>query len=225
VTDTCEARLPDPLPIRVRPVAGETVEAYIRRLARANHLRPSLLRVYLTDDSHASSAIRLDRLVAASGSTHAALTRALTGRPAPRSPNRRADQPRQPPTARKERLFAAIRIDHARRHSIRRIARDRNVHRRTVRQALDSPIPPPLRRTRRPRPSPVIGPIKDLIDPLLDTPLTTCEIWVRLTDYHESDASYSRIRDYVRHARTARADDAPSSDDDCREDERRSRHA
>ena len=39
--------LPPPLPVRVRPAAGETAESYIRRLARANHLRPSLLQVYV----------------------------------------------------------------------------------------------------------------------------------------------------------------------------------
>ena len=38
--------LPPPLPVRVRPAAGETAESYIRRLARANHLHPSLLQVY-----------------------------------------------------------------------------------------------------------------------------------------------------------------------------------
>ena len=39
--------LPPPLPVRVRPAAGETAESYIRRLAQANHLRPSLLQVYV----------------------------------------------------------------------------------------------------------------------------------------------------------------------------------
>lgn len=35
------------LPIDVRPAAGERTELYIRRLARANHLRPSYLRRFL----------------------------------------------------------------------------------------------------------------------------------------------------------------------------------
>ena len=39
--------LPPPLPVWVRAAAGETAESYIRRLAHANHLRPSLLQVYV----------------------------------------------------------------------------------------------------------------------------------------------------------------------------------
>lgn len=38
-----------PLPIRVRPQRAETTESYARRLARANHLRPSYLRTFLCD--------------------------------------------------------------------------------------------------------------------------------------------------------------------------------
>ena len=37
------ASRPAPLPIRPRPAAGEPVSSYIRRLATANHLRPSYL--------------------------------------------------------------------------------------------------------------------------------------------------------------------------------------
>lgn len=71
--------LPPPLPVRVRPAAGETAESYIRRLAQANHLRPSLLQVYVRNPDVPAAAIRLRRLAAASGSTRTALAFALTG--------------------------------------------------------------------------------------------------------------------------------------------------
>lgn len=38
---------PRPLPFRPRPMAGDTVASYVRRLARANHLRPGYLHRYL----------------------------------------------------------------------------------------------------------------------------------------------------------------------------------
>jgi hypothetical protein len=69
--------LPPPLPIRVRPAAGETVQSYIRRLARANHLRPSLLHVYVRSPRFPAGAIRPQRLAAVSGSTVSTLNRAL----------------------------------------------------------------------------------------------------------------------------------------------------
>src|SRR6266508_3791471 len=47
-----------PLPIRPRPAAGDTPATYIRRLARANHLRPGYLNRYLRDD--ATSQISID---------------------------------------------------------------------------------------------------------------------------------------------------------------------
>ena len=68
-----------PLPVRVRPAAGETAESYIRCLAQANHLRPSLLQVYVRNPDVPTAAIRLRRLAAVSGSTRTALASALTG--------------------------------------------------------------------------------------------------------------------------------------------------
>jgi len=47
------ARALQPLPIAARPRAGEGVESYIQRLARANHLRPSYLRRLLLHNPYA----------------------------------------------------------------------------------------------------------------------------------------------------------------------------
>jgi hypothetical protein len=192
--------LPDPLPVRVRPTPGEAADSYIRRLAHANHLRPSLLHAYVRDPASPGGGIRTERLAAVSGRTPAAITHALTGLPTPRGGSR----PRPPSTqaARKARLFPAIRADAARGLSIHAIATRHHTHRRTVHQALASPTPPP-RKPRAHRPAPVLDPIRSTLDTLCDQPnLTTWQIWARLVDEHHSDVSYGTVRPYVRNRRT-----------------------
>src|SRR6185503_13057085 len=49
--------------------------------------------------------------------------------------------------------------------SIRALADKYGVHRRTVREAIDSPIPPPRRTS--PRPVPVLDAVRELIDAML----------------------------------------------------------
>ena len=115
--------LPPPLPIRVRPAAGETTESYIRRLAQANHLRPSLLQVYVRNPDVPTGAIRLRRLAAVSGSTRTALAFALTGLTPATGPHRLPPpSPAESQPTRKARLFGIIRDDAARGMSIRQIA-------------------------------------------------------------------------------------------------------
>jgi hypothetical protein len=102
-------------------------------------------------------------------------------------------------------LFEAIRRD-ARREglSVRALARRYRVHRRTVRQALASPVPP----ARKPRLSvaPKLDPVRPLIDAMLREDLaaprkqchTTRRVLARLVDEHGvRDLSYSTVRDYV----------------------------
>lgn len=103
-------------------------------------------------------------------------------------------------------LFEAIRRD-ARREglSVRALAKRYRVHRRTVRQALASPVPP----ARRPRSS--VAPKLDRVRPLIDAMLredltaprkqrhTARRVLARLVDEHGiGDISYSTVRDYVR---------------------------
>ena len=195
--------LPPPLPVRVRPAAGETAESYIRRLARANHLRPSLLQVYVRNPDVPTGAIRLRRLAAVSGSALTALAFALTGLTTATKPHRLPPpSPAESQAARKARLFSVIRDDAARGMSIRQIASRHHVHRRMVRQALAEPAGPPPRR-RGTRPAPAINPIQNILDKLADEPLTIWEIWTTVTDEHDSDASYAAIRDYIRSRRLA----------------------
>ena len=101
-------------------------------------------------------------------------------------------------------LYAAIRRD-ARREDlgIRELAARHGVHRRTVRQALASPIPPP----RKPRsfPAPRLDAVKPVIDAMLredlDAPRkqrhTARRVLARLVDEHQLEVSYSSVRDYV----------------------------
>src|SRR3989442_6790235 len=60
--------------------------------------------------------------------------------------------------------FEQIRRDREREGlSIRELARRHGVHRRAVRQALASPLPPPRKQPER-RPAPKLGPYRPLID-------------------------------------------------------------
>jgi hypothetical protein len=102
-------------------------------------------------------------------------------------------------------LFEAIRRDQRREElSIRQLADRHRVHRRTVRQALESAVPPS--RKQRVFAAPVLGPVKPLIDAMLredlDAPRkqrhTARRVLARLVDEHGvSEISYSTVRDYV----------------------------
>jgi len=139
---------PRPLPVRPRPVTGESTGSYIRRLARANHLRPAYLRRYLA--SPKDGTIRTELLAAMSGRTLTALEHAL----ADQGPRQGAAPPRGPRAipdrqAAKAAPFAAIRRDAAEPGLSHRALADRyGVHRRTVLQALHLPVPAP----RKPQP-------------------------------------------------------------------------
>ncbi len=103
-------------------------------------------------------------------------------------------------------LFEAIRRDVRREElSVRALAKRYGVHRRTVRQALGSPVPPP--RKSRTSVAPKLDPVKPLIDAMLREDLTAPRkqrhtarrVLARLVDEHGvGDISYSAVRDYVR---------------------------
>ena len=103
-------------------------------------------------------------------------------------------------------VFAAIRRDaRIEGMSIRALAKKHKVHRRTVRQALES-AQPPERRTPV-RVSPRLEPFKKAIDDMLRSDLdaprkqrhTARRIHVRLIEEHDAkELSYSTVRDYVR---------------------------
>ncbi len=105
-------------------------------------------------------------------------------------------------------LFAAIRFDWQRYGlSIRALADKYGVHRRTVRQAIESVVPPDRRAPTRS--TPVLDGVRGLIDALLvedlDAPRkqrhTAKRIYDRLCDEHGARVSYSYVAKYVHRRR------------------------
>jgi len=108
-------------------------------------------------------------------------------------------------------LFEQIRRDHEfgglSRHAL---ARKYGVHRRTVRQALESAVPPARKRPEG-RPAPKLGEFRELIDSWLiadqSAPRkqrhTAKRIHGRLVEEHGADVSERQVRRYVRERRRA----------------------
>ncbi|MEU4129675.1 hypothetical protein [Streptomyces wuyuanensis] len=71
------------LPVQVAPRLGEETDSFIRRLARANHLKPSYLHGYLCGPPFWFGKPQLDRLADATGRSPHALERALSDASSP----------------------------------------------------------------------------------------------------------------------------------------------
>lgn len=186
-----------PLPVRLRPCAGEITDSYVRRLARANHLKPSYLHCFLNGPPFWFGKPQLARLAAVSGRSEESLDRALADASSPRGrmkPNPRTSRtelfPGQP------HLPLLIYIDARRGHTIQDLALRHQVPRRLVRLALDTMQPPP-RGVDRSYGGFDNDLIKD-IQAMADEGLGPKEIWLRLMDDHEASVSYRMLRHYVR---------------------------
>jgi transposase len=103
-------------------------------------------------------------------------------------------------------LFEQIRRDRDREGlSIRALAARHGVHRRAVRQALASPLPP-AKRSPSCRPAPKLGVYRAIVDAWLEGDReaprrqrhTAKRIWRRLVDEHGADVAETTVRDYVR---------------------------
>jgi hypothetical protein len=193
------ASIPDrlsPLPIRPRPAAGEPAGAYVRRLARANHLRPRYLHDYLAGPHGYRGSLRAERLAVLSGRTVAVLEGTLTGlRAQARDP---AWQPpqlsrRRVRAASKRALFAAIRHDAQNGYSIPELAARHRVHHRTIHQALADPAQPP--RNQPPSRAAAIEHLHGQITAMLasEPHLTVRQIWERLLDDQDTNIPYATV--------------------------------
>jgi len=107
--------------------------------------------------------------------------------------------------------FEQIRRDHAREGlSIRELAKRHGVHRRAVRQALESAVPP-LKRPPVGRPAPKLGAFREVIDGWIDADReaprkqrhTARRIWQRLVAEHGAEVSERQVSRYVRERRRA----------------------
>jgi transposase len=105
-------------------------------------------------------------------------------------------------------LFAAIRFDWQRNGmSFRALSEKYKVHRRTVRQAVESVVPPQRRSSARD--TPVLDQVRGLIDEMLREDLaaprkqrhTARRIFQRLVDEHDASVSYSYVAKYVHRRR------------------------
>jgi transposase len=116
-------------------------------------------------------------------------------------------------------LYAAIRFDWQRNQmSVRALADKYGVHRRTVREAIASPIPPPRRSP--PRRTLVLDAVRDAVDAMLREDLTAPRkqrhtakrVFERLQAEHDAQVSYSYVAKYVHRRRPQLAAETAARD-------------
>ncbi|MEV4826847.1 TniQ family protein [Micromonospora sp. NPDC049257] len=214
---------PQPLPVIPRPHRGETLNSYVRRLAHANHLRPSYLRRYLCAPPGHQGSVRAARLAVLTNRTVDALTRHFTAlqteprphrlHPEPELPIPRQPGPDSPPRRPRSianlikrrgqqgarELLDAIRHEAKINPSMRAITRKFRVRADTVLLALTTDPNPMAFRRAPPRGNRVYDPYAHIIDDLLaqKPPLSRWAIWERLVDEHDAELSYGSVCHYI----------------------------
>lgn len=171
-----------PLPVRVRPRPAQTIDSYISGLARANHIRPSLLHGHISEQTIAAPKPNLDRLAALSGFPVDVLRRTLTSPAAYLIRVKPSSELADAENDQAQHFFRIQQDADGRGLTVRTLAERHQVSRRTVRQALRAPRTLPHQLTRKN--VPVIAPFKHLIIPMLEERLAPSEVWDRLISDH-----------------------------------------
>ncbi|MBT2491387.1 TniQ family protein [Streptomyces sp. ISL-96] len=195
MTETLPGRLAR-LPVQVSPRLGEGTDSYIRRLARANHLKPSYLHGFLCGPPFWFGKPRLERLADVTGRTTANLQQALFDVSTPRlryrtGPGRAARIAHRQPDLYTQ-LQNAARDEGL---TVRELASRHGIPRWLIRNALASNRPLP--RDLPARQAPVTRPIAPLIDSMLHAGLGPREIWTALMDQHNTSVSYGTLNLYI----------------------------
>lgn len=188
-----------PLPVRVRPQLGEGTDSYLRRLARANHLKPSYLNSLVCPKSrHGRPDIAL--LGQLAGRSAADLRRALADAPGKGRPDRQAKP--QPPSRKPGLdnvdlllLTPALQDEGV---LLRLAAQRRDLDPKVVRKALQQQEP---RRLSRKVPGWEVR--RNPIDAMAADGLPTPEIWARMMDDHDTPLTYNGINTYLGRTRSA----------------------
>lgn len=198
---TADERPAAPLPIRVRPHLGESTENYIRRLATANHLRPSALHAIACGPPNWTGKPRLERLAVLTGRPVDHLNEALTDAVVPRRRTTVTGQYQRLPRS-TYLLYRAIQKEAEAGLSLRHLAERHGVSRHIVRAALTALMPPARQRPKRHRKTPVIDSVRHLITPMISQNASPKDIWKTLMDDHGISISFSTLNAYVRNQRT-----------------------
>ncbi|MFE2938520.1 hypothetical protein ACFXKG_05505 [Streptomyces sp. NPDC059255] len=190
-----------PLPVRLRPCLGESTDSYVRRLARANHLRPSFLHCYLSDPPLWFGKPLLEHLATVTGHSPEALERTLANADSPQRKNRpRPRIPRKNPFAWRHDLARRIAQEALKGTQVRLLAKRYNLRCSDIRLALET-ARPAISETSL-MASPVRGELADLVESMIGRGLNGRQIWTELMDHHEYSVTYGSIRHYIRYARS-----------------------
>jgi hypothetical protein len=192
-----------PLPVRLRPCLGESSDSYIRRLARANHLKPSFLHCYLSGPPQWFARPLLEHLATVAGHSPEALERALADASALGGANRpRRRLPRKNPFARRQDLAHQIAQEALKGTRIHTLAKRYNLRCWDIRFALEIPR---LTTTETGQlADPITGELADLIENMISRGLNKRQIWIELMDDHDYLVKYHSIRHNIDYTRSGR---------------------